>query len=110
MSVDPGQPTSSSRIPQSQSPSELSIKWNPPNGNVDTYDINVRCNCSCSPKFSNSTNKPSTKITGLLPGTHCSIQIKAVFKGLSSKPLLYRNIETKEAGTWNNLYYYVKYH
>lgn len=99
LSADPGQPTPSSGVPGAQSLSELNIKWNPPNGSVDTYDINVQCDCSCSPKFSNSTNKLTTKITGLLPGTHCSIQIKAIFKGLSSKPLVYKNIETAEAGT-----------
>lgn len=76
------------------------IKWARPSGGVDRYNVTVRCNCSCTPNYTDSVIKTLSEVnvTQLKPGTHCSILIKTISLGLPSTPLEYLNIETTETG------------
>lgn len=48
-------------------------------------------------------------ITGLLPGTHCSVTIEAISGNLESVPFYYPIIKTNEAGNENDVPSYGKF-
>lgn len=101
--TDPGQP----RQPEDfviKNKTQLYLYWmNPREGDVDSYNISVECNCRCSPYIIHSLNERTAIVTGLKAGIHCNVSIYAILGQLSSIPLNYLNIETKETGEWKFL-------
>lgn len=101
---DPSQPKKPERY-YKKDENGLTFSWGPPNGKVDNYTLTVQCHCSCCSCSQNYTTQvPSDilteKITGLEPGTYCSVNVTAISGGLSSIPLQYSNLETDEIGKW----------
>lgn len=103
-SADPGQPTQLKYFTVFKSETEFGIRWNPPTtGSVDKYSITVECNyCSCTPNYEHLVKETTVNVTGLYAGTDCIVQVAAILGNLSSVPLVYKNIETKEKG--NDIY------
>lgn len=118
----PSSPTDLTNISLGQS--YFYIQWNPVEGHVDSYKVSPNCSietgcekCTqrrstqklttqkptvCAPQVQHSKTDNFANITGLLPGTHCSVTIEAKSGNLESMPFYYQKIITNEAG--NEIY------
>lgn len=99
------------------------IQWSHVKGHVESYKVSPNCSietgcekCTqiksteelatkiptiCDPRVHHSMADTFANITGLLPGTHCSVTIEAISGNLESRPFQYPNIKTNEAGNQN---------
>lgn len=98
---DPDQPTKPERY-YNKDENGLTFSWGPPLGKVENYHLTVQCRCSCSKNYSKQvpSNITTESVTGLEPGTYCSVNITAISGRLPSIPLQYKNLETDEIGKW----------
>lgn len=98
--------------PQNQSvkrtSEEIYLQWSS-RGHVEYYNVSAWCNKVPKPTISHLGNETTANITGLIPGTHCSVIIIGFAGGFPSIPLNYTDIETIEKGNVNECSLIVKW-
>lgn len=100
----PGQPQNQSVKRTSE---EIYLQWSS-RGHVEYYNVSAWCNKVPKPTISHLGNETTANITGLMPGTHCSVIIIGFAGGFPSIPLNYTDIETIEKGNANECSLIVK--